>query len=149
MNQKKMKEIGQMKNEVIFPYKDTPAYDRMKKFLSSYVTCKKACETYESECECGLIKKVEKEYREAFINECRERCRAIEEFLSSIDLDRDERQLFSLHYINGLSIESASEQMYVSRSTVFRINKRAEYKAFLRFLSLDTNDHVEARKCIS
>lgn len=149
MNQKKMKNIAYPKNDTAFPYKNTPAYDRMKRFLSSYMTCKRACDTYESECECGLIKTVEKEYREAFINECRERCRTIEEFLSSVDLDHDERQLFSLHYINGLSIESASEQMYVSRSTVFRINKRAEYKAFLRFLSLEENDQKDKRKCIS
>lgn len=128
-----------------FPYKGTPAYDRMKKFLSSYNVCKRACEAYEGEKECGLIKTAEREYREAFYLECKQRCESIEEFIASIDLDRDERQLFFLHYIKGLTIENASEKMYVSRSTVFRINKRAEYKALMRFISLECS----ARKNIS
>ena len=120
-----------------FAYKGTPAYERMKAFLASYRGCKRACEMYETDEKYGLIKEVEKEYREAFYRECKQRCEMIEDFISSADLDRDEKQLFILHYINGLSIENASKKMYVSRSTVFRINKRAEYKALLRYVSLE------------
>lgn len=120
-----------------FPYKGTPAYDRMKSFLSSYMPCKAACDMYEAESDADLINKVEREYRHAFYLECKQRCRSIEDFIASVDLDRDEKQLFFLHYIKGLTIENASEKMYVSRSTVFRINKRAEYKSLMRFISLE------------
>ena len=123
-----------------FPDKNTPAYARMKSFLSSYVSCKKACEAYEDEKACGLIKSVEKDIRDAFYNECKDRCKKIEDFIASVDLDRDERQLFFLHYIMGMSIENASEKMYVSRSTVFRINKRAEYKSLMRYIAVEGPD---------
>jgi len=121
-----------------FSYKDTPVYERMKKFLLSYKACKNACEALENERECGIVSAVGAEYRDAFLAECRHRCKMIEDFIQSADFDRDERQLFWLHYVEGLSIEKASEAMYVSRSTVFRINKRAEGKAFTRFMSLES-----------
>ena len=120
-----------------FSYRKTPAYERMKRFLGSYISCKKAYEAYDNEKECDLVSGMEKEFRDAFYDECRQRCKDIEAFIYSVNADKEERELLILHYIVGMSIENASEKLYVSRSTAFRINDRAEYKALLRYIALE------------
>lgn len=118
-------------------YRKSPAYERMKRFLSSYGGCKRICDEYEKETSEKLVGEEEKEIRDAFYNECKKRCESVESFISGIGLTPDERHLLTLHYISGISIENASEKMYVSRSTAFRINMRAEYKALLFFVALE------------
>ncbi len=124
-------------------FKNTPAYDRMKRFLCSYVSCKSVCDNYLQDIECGLVDGLERRCRDSFYRECKERCDSVERFISLLELDRDERQLFYLHYICGDTIERASEKMYVSRSTVFRINTRAEIKALAAYLKLENGGYTE------
>ena len=118
-------------------FRKTPAYERMRRFLGSYVSCKKACEAYLNKNDSGFLTGVEKEFRDAFYDECRQRCRDIEEFIYSVNAEKEERELLILHYIVGMSIENASERIYVSRSTAFRINERAEYKALMHYISVE------------
>ena len=115
----------------------TPAFDRMKNYLASYKNCKRVCEQYAEERKHGTVMKAEEDVRDAFFSECRARCNAIEAFILSVNCGNDERRLLWFHYVEGMSIETAAEKLYVSRSTAFRISKRAEEAALFDFVRLE------------
>lgn len=123
----------------------TPAFDRMKNYLASYKNCKRVCEQYAEERKYGMVKKDEEGVRDAFFFECRARCNAIEAFLLSLNCDNDERRLLWFHYVEGMSIETAAEKLYVSRSTAFRISKRAEEAALFAFMRLEGEQSFRKR----
>lgn len=114
-----------------------PAFERMKTFLGSYLVCQKICEVYMSEKKNGTIRPEEEAIRDAFCEECRQRCEEVEQFIDGLLLGKDEKQMLRFHYLAGMSIEAASERLYVSRSTAFRISKRAEEGALLAFLKYE------------
>ena len=56
----------------------------------------------------------------------------IESLIKSI-APSDEATLLHLHYVKGLSVEKCAECMFVSRSTGFRLLKRAQDKVFEKY----------------
>lgn len=115
----------------------TPAFERMKSFLCSYKKCKRVCELYAEERKYGMVKKEEAAVRDAFYSECKQRCDAVEVFIMSLGCGNDEKRMLWFHYIEGMSIEAVSERLYVSRSTAFRISKRAEEAALFAFMTFE------------
>ncbi len=126
---------GQVKRHVNIEY--TPQHERMKKFLGSFLHCKMICEKYLT----GNGKRKDASDMEALsermYDECRRRCEAVEQFIESLKICDEEKKLLRLHYFEGKSIESIAEYLYVSRSTAFRISKRAEANALAAFISYE------------
>ena len=112
----------------------TPAFERMRNFLGSYKRCRTVCETYVEEKRIGTVRRGEQPIRDEFYFECRTRCSDVERFLRGVECGKDEKLMLWLHYVEGVSIEAASERLYVSRSTAFRISRRAEEAALFAFL---------------
>lgn len=123
----------------------TPAFERMKKFLGSYASCRNVCDTYEEEKRLGLVKAGEEVIRDVFYDECRTRCAMIELFIKGLECTGDEKHLLWLHYVQGLSLEAVSERLYVSRSTAFRISKRAEEAALIAFMRIECDQKPPQR----
>ncbi len=125
-------------------YEFTPAFERMRAFLASYVHCRNVSEAFSEEMKRGKISNGDVEARRQIAEECDRRCDAVHEFLESVETKDEEKQLLRLHYYTGMSIEAISEELYVSRSTAMRISKRAEEKALLAFIKYE-----EGRKSIA
>lgn len=123
----------------------TPAFERMRSFLASYRKCKRVCESYSEEKKLGLIKPEEIDVRDSFYRECLKRCHSVEVFISTVNCPQDERRMLWLHYVEGMSIEAVSERLYVSRSTAFRISRRAETAALYAFVSLESKQSQPER----
>lgn len=123
----------------------TPAFERMRNFLASYKNCKRVCDCYEEEKKLGLVNAKDKEIRDAFYNECKIRCHTVEMFITTLRCSYDEKRMLRFHYVEGMSIEAASERLYVSRSTAFRISKRAEAEALLAFMKLENKQGLSER----
>ena len=122
----------------------TPAFERMKSFLRSYRRCKTVCDEYVVE-RVMLLDREERTVRDEFYAECRGRCREVELFIKRITCTRDEKHLLWLHYVEGMSIEAVSERLYVSRSTAFRISRRAEEAALFAFLRYEREQRPPER----
>ena len=128
--------------------KGTPAFERMRSFLGSYRSCRTICEQKNVKAVESSLDGKSSAIREAFFEECRVRCAEIERFIAELDCREDEKTLLRLHYLEGMSIERASEFIYVSRSTAFRIIKRAEEAALNAFIELES-DRMPPERSVS
>ncbi len=119
-------------------YDYTPAFGRMKSFLMSYVHCRMVSEKFDSDMRKGKIPPSEIEARRQMAKECEKRCEEVHDFLESVETEgEEEKEMLRKHYYAGKSIEAISEDLFVSRSTAFRISKRAEEKALIAFIKYE------------
>ena len=101
-----------------------------RSYLESYLIYSKMLDM--RVCEEGLSSSEDEEKRRAAaayeIVCIKTRMREIEEFIEKLKIDGKwlECKIFlKYHYIFGYTIEECSEKMYVSRSTAYRLKKRA------------------------
>ncbi len=118
-------------------FKYIPSYERMKKFLMSYNPSRRVCECYMKDLCEGIIKPEEYSARERMYIECQVRCREVRAFIDSLYLTDDEKAYLAYRYLSGLTAEAVADKLYVSRSSVFRIAKRAEERALPAFIEYE------------
>lgn len=105
---------------------DEAFFGKMKSFLESYRTCRKICDSYKAEYDAGIIPISEADDRERVYRSCRRRCDQVKEFIDSLSIELEKKKMLELHYLYGYTVERCADQLYLSRSTAFRIKKRAE-----------------------
>ena len=101
-----------------------------RSYLESYKMYAKMLEMRESEEKLySLSNQDAKQAAAAYESVCiKTRMREIEDFIEGLDIESKwlECKIFlRYHYIHGYTIEECSEKMYVSRSTAYRLKKRA------------------------
>ena len=102
---------------------------QMKAFLESYRICQKICDSYKEEYDAGIIPICEAEDRERVYRACKKRCAQVKEFIGSLSIELEQKKMLELHYLQGYTVERCADQLYLSRSTAFRVKKRAEISA--------------------
>ena len=118
--------------------------NEVKELLKQYSMCKKFIDAQASvnkyfNLDCTQ-KIDEKELYEA-------RIQSIESLMELLK-PSDEYTLLYLHYVKGIAVEKCAEYMYVSRSTVFRILKKA-HRRLCKIINKkeQTADVVEVVRC--
>ena len=107
--------------------------EQMKAFLESYRICRRICDSYKEEYGAGTIPVSEAEDRERIYRSCLRRCEQVKDFIESLNMDPERKKLLELHYLYGYTVERCADQLYLSRSTAFRIKKKAEASACALF----------------
>ncbi len=102
---------------------------QMKSFLESYKSCQRICDSYKEEYSAGIIPISEAEDRERVYRSCSRRCAQVKEFIESLSIEPEKKKMLELHYLHGYTVERCADQLYLSRSTAFRVKKRAEILA--------------------
>ncbi len=104
--------------------------DSARSYLESYLIYSKMLDM--RVCEEQTSSKEDEESRRAVaayeIVCIKTRMREIEDFIESLDIENKWllcKIFLKYHYILGYTIEECSEKMYVSRSTAYRLKKRA------------------------
>ena len=74
-------------------------------------------------------------FQEWGVEECRQKMNFIKKLIAEI-APSNEATLLNLHYINGISIEKCGECMFMSRSTAFRLLRKALISVNKRYQEL-------------
>jgi hypothetical protein len=65
------------------------------------------------------------------------RCDQVKEFIEALPIEPDKKKMLELHYLHGYTVERCADQLYLSRSTAFRVKKKAEASASSFYFSFE------------
>ena len=109
---------------------------QMKSFLESYRICRRICDSYKEEYRAGMIPISEAEDRERIYRSCQTRCEQVKAFIDALQIDPERKKMLELHYSYGYTVERCADQLYLSRSTAFRVKKKAEALAYEFYMTV-------------